>query len=69
MLTITPDNTLFFGDDFEELFYLLEYIDEEVKARKSLYYYHHLIWADKNGWYLTVQIYDKRTSNPINANL
>jgi hypothetical protein len=58
MLTITPDNTVFFND-FNALFICLSNIDQKVKSRKDKFFYKHQIWSNELGWFLTVEVYEK----------
>jgi hypothetical protein len=57
MLRVNKYNTLFFGDDLEHLLMSKERIVNYIENSKSMYSYHTVIWANENGWYLTVNVY------------
>jgi len=63
-MMLLKENTAFFGNDVERLLNFLKFADFLVKLRKDKFFYKHKITADNKGYYLTIQIYSKKTMEP-----
>lgn len=61
MLTITRHNTAFFKD-LDALLICLSNIDRKMKQVKATHFYKHQIWSNALGWFLTVEVYQKKNS-------
>lgn len=66
-MNINRLNTVLF-EDFEDFFYCLLYLDQDIKSKKDQYFYEYELNSHPFGWLLTIEIYSKKTMKPINYN-
>jgi hypothetical protein len=63
-MILEDENTACFGNDLERLLRFLKFADYIVKLKRDKYFYKHQIMANKEGYYLTIQVYSKKTMEP-----